>query len=118
MALEVQVIDTDYSIEDGEVYVRCFGKTSGGRNVVFYDRDFLPYLYAVPAEGVSVEELEKEVRETDFENDDEPLPVRKLEIEGRTRYNDYFGRLEIIVNEISDVDVEQEIESLVELMEA
>jgi hypothetical protein len=43
---------------------------------------------------------------------------KELVIEGRTRYNDYFGRLEMIANEMDEVDVEQEIENLMETMEA
>ncbi|MFB6190862.1 MAG: OB-fold nucleic acid binding domain-containing protein [Candidatus Nanohaloarchaea archaeon] len=43
---------------------------------------------------------------------------KELVIEGRTRYNDYFGRLEMIANDMGEVDAEQEIENLMETMEA
>lgn len=43
---------------------------------------------------------------------------QELAIKGRTRYNDYFGRLEIIANDMQEVDADQEIEKLMELMEA
>lgn len=43
---------------------------------------------------------------------------KELEIEGRTRYNDYFGRLEIIADSMNQVEPGQEIEKLMEIMEA
>ncbi len=43
---------------------------------------------------------------------------KELEIEGRARYNDYFGRLEILVNELEEIDPEEEIQKLVSQMEA
>ncbi len=79
MSLEVQVVDADYIIENGEVVVRCFGKTADGENVLFLDRNFQPYLYAVPAGDVDIEDLKQEVVETEFENEDEELPVTEVD---------------------------------------
>lgn len=42
----------------------------------------------------------------------------EIEVEGRTRYNDYFGQLEIIVNDLRDFDTDGQLEELLELMEA
>ncbi len=42
---------------------------------------------------------------------------RRLMIEGRTRYNDYFGRIEMIANEIQEIDTEDEIQELLDIME-
>lgn len=79
MKQKIQVIDADYRIEDDEVTVRCFGKSEGGENVLFTDSDFLPYVYAVPVEGSGIDELKQEILESDFEEEGEPLPVRKVE---------------------------------------
>ena len=42
---------------------------------------------------------------------------RRLMIEGRTRYNDYFGRIEMIANQIQEIDTEDEIQELLDIME-
>jgi len=80
--LEIQLIDIDYEIEDEEVYIRGFGKSSEGENVLFYDREFLPYLYAVPEKDTDIEELKQKVETTSFSNEDTEIPVRKAEKEG------------------------------------
>lgn len=86
--LEIQVIDADYEVEDGEVVVRGFGKTLDGENVLFHDAEFLPYLYAVPADGVDPEDLKQNVEETEFREEDEVLPVREVRIEERQDGNE------------------------------
>lgn len=42
---------------------------------------------------------------------------KRLAIEGRTRYNDYFGRIEMIANDTEQVSTEEEIEELLDIME-
>jgi replication factor A1 len=42
---------------------------------------------------------------------------KRLAVEGRTRYNDYFGRIEMIGNEMEELDTEDEIQNLLEIME-
>lgn len=43
---------------------------------------------------------------------------RKIEVDGRTRYNDYFGTLEIIANSFEKVETEDELEEMIEMLEA
>ena len=43
---------------------------------------------------------------------------KELKVEGRTRYNDYFSANEIIVNQIDELDPKDELEELLEIMEA
>lgn len=76
---QIKVIDADYMVEDGEVTVRCFGKTGDQQNVLFHDTDFLPYVYAVPVEGDNIDELGQRINEEDFVEEGEPLPVRDVE---------------------------------------
>ncbi len=78
-SLEIQLIDTDYQVEDGEVFIRGFGKTSEDENILFYDREFLPYLYAVPEKEVELDELKQKIEDTEFSNEDTDIPVRNLE---------------------------------------
>ncbi len=81
--LECEVVDVDYRIEEGKVCVRAFAKSSG-KNVLLVDRDFLPYLYAVPSEDTQLKEL-KEVLETkNFKDEGENLPVLETEVVQRT----------------------------------
>lgn len=75
----IQVIDADYRIEDGEVTVRCFGKSEEEEEVLFTDSGFLPYVYALPGKTSDPEELKQEILDSDFEEEGEPLPVRKVE---------------------------------------
>ncbi|PSH02188.1 MAG: hypothetical protein BRC26_01830, partial [Nanohaloarchaea archaeon QH_8_44_6] len=78
MERKIQVIDADYRIEDGEVIVRCFGKSQDGENILFLDESFLPYLYAIPKEHVDVDEVEEQIIESEFEEEGEDIPVRGI----------------------------------------
>jgi len=42
----------------------------------------------------------------------------EAKVEGRTRYNDYFGRIELLANNIEALDAEKELEMLLEILEA
>ena len=42
----------------------------------------------------------------------------KIKLSGRTRYNDYFGTLEIIANSFSEIEAEDELEQMIEMFEA
>ena len=43
---------------------------------------------------------------------------KELVVEGRTRFNDYFDRLEILCNSLEEVETRDEIERMLEVMEA
>lgn len=43
---------------------------------------------------------------------------KEIEVTGNARFNDYFGRIEIVANSVEDVDYESEIKSLVNKLEA
>jgi len=85
--LELAVIDIDYrTFEEGEeekVELRVFGKTSQGENVLAVERDFKPYFYVLPSSGVEVEELEDEILEEKFHDDNdnliEPKAIEKVD---------------------------------------
>lgn len=62
------------------------------------------------------EELDGDVETV--EDAAEGVAGKEVELEGRTRYNDYFGRIELITNSYSVLDTEKELEHLLELMEA
>lgn len=42
----------------------------------------------------------------------------KIQVDGRTRYNDYFGTLEIIANSFEEIETEEELEEMIEMLEA
>lgn len=42
----------------------------------------------------------------------------RIQVTGRTRYNDYFGTLEIIANSFEEVEPEDELEEMIEVLEA
>lgn len=79
MEKAVQVIDTDYVIEDGEVTVRCFCKSEDGENILMLDKQFLPYLYVVPEESEGIEQLKEKIEQKNFQEEGEPLPVEKIQ---------------------------------------
>lgn len=64
------------------------------------------------------EEAEKEGDVKAVEKAAEKAIGKELEIEGRARYNDYFGRIELLANDAEELDTTQQIEELLELMEA
>ena len=42
----------------------------------------------------------------------------RIQVTGRTRFNDYFGTLEIIANDFEEVDPEDELEEMIDVLEA
>lgn len=64
------------------------------------------------------EETEKEGKLRKVENAADKAIGKELEVTGRTRYNDYFGTLELMVNEVNEIDADEQIKELMELMEA
>jgi len=64
------------------------------------------------------EEVEKKGNLNKVEEATDNAIGKELKIEGRTRYNDYFGELEIMVNEMEEPDVSEKLEGLLEVMEA
>jgi len=77
--IQIQITDADYEVENGEVTVRCFGKTGENEDIVFYDRDFLPYLYVLPKPSMDLESLKDDIENTQFVEENEPLPVENVE---------------------------------------
>lgn len=64
------------------------------------------------------EETERDGDQEAVEEASEEVLGTELVVEGRTRYNDYFDQTEIVVNSVDFIDPEDEIEQLLELMEA
>ncbi len=64
------------------------------------------------------EEEERQGDQEAVENAAEDCLGKQLRIEGRTRYNDYFDQIEMVVNDVDEVDPDQEIERLVDVLEA
>lgn len=64
------------------------------------------------------EEAEKEGDQDAVEEAAKDAVGKELKVSGRTRYNDYFGTLEILANEIDELDTDEQLEELLELMEA
>jgi DNA polymerase I len=79
MKQKIQIVDADYQVEDKEVAVRCFGKSENGKSILYYDRDFLPYVYVVPTEDADIDELKEFIQDSSFEEEGENLPVKKVE---------------------------------------
>jgi ssDNA-binding replication factor A large subunit len=64
------------------------------------------------------EEDEKDMDQEAVEDAAEKILGKEIEVEGRTRYNDYFGTIEILANQMSETDTSQKIEEMLEIMEA
>ena len=64
------------------------------------------------------EEVEKEGDIDTVEEAAKEAVGKELSVTGRTRYNDFFSANEIIVNEIEEIDPKDELEELLEIMEA
>jgi Single-stranded DNA-binding replication protein A (RPA), large (70 kD) subunit and related ssDNA-binding proteins len=43
---------------------------------------------------------------------------KQLRAEGRTRYNDYFDQIEMVINDVEEIEPEQEMDRLVDILEA
>lgn len=64
------------------------------------------------------EEEEKEMDTDAVEEAAEKVKGKEVEVEGRTRYNDYFGRIELLVSEMELIETQDEIENMLNIMEA
>lgn len=64
------------------------------------------------------EETEKDMDVEAVEDAAEKTRGREVEVEGRTRYNDYFGRIELLVNEMDEIETKDEIENMLDILEA
>jgi len=64
------------------------------------------------------EETEREGDEDAVEEAAEEVVGKELEISGRTRYNDYFDQIEIIANTVGEVESKEQLEDLLDIMEA
>ncbi|WEL22888.1 DUF2240 family protein [Candidatus Nanohalovita haloferacivicina] len=63
------------------------------------------------------EETEKEGDLDAVEEAGDEAIGKELQIEGRTRYNDYFGRIELLANSVEEIDTTEQLKQLLEVME-
>ena len=94
MKKKAQVIDADYTIIQGQPEVRLFCKTPEGEDLLAVDRDFRPYFYALG----EMDELEEKIREEEFEEDGEKLPVEEIERVERKDGNEKIEALKIFTD--------------------
>lgn len=64
------------------------------------------------------EETEKEGDGDTVEDSAKEVIGKQIKVEGRARYNDYFGTIELLGNEFEEVSTNDRIEELLEIMEA
>lgn len=64
------------------------------------------------------EEVEKEMETETVEEAAEEAAGKRMLLTGRTRYNDYFDRIELLANQIEEVKTTEEIERMLDVMEA
>jgi replication factor A1 len=64
------------------------------------------------------EETEKEGDRDTVEDAAEEVIGKQIQVEGRARYNDYFGTIELLGNEFEEVSTDDRIDELLEIMEA
>ncbi|MFP4038330.1 MAG: OB-fold nucleic acid binding domain-containing protein [Candidatus Nanohaloarchaea archaeon] len=88
-------------IDDGTENIRCVFFGEQARKLLDLD-----------------EEAEKEMDEDAVEESAEDAKGLEIEVEGRTRYNDYFDRIELLVNNMQQVDTQEEIETMLEILQA
>ncbi len=88
-------------LDDGTGTVRCVFFGEQARKVLEID-----------------EETEKQGDQDRVEQASEKVVGKELEVEGRTGYNDYFDQIEIMVNNVEQTDVKNQIEDLVNILEA
>lgn len=97
MKAEVNVIDADYRIIDGEPEVRLYCKDEEGENILAVERNFRPYFYAIPKEDI--EELQEKIEEENFtDKNGEKLPVTKIEEVERKDGNRRVEALKVYTN--------------------
>lgn len=88
-------------IDDGTENIRCVFFGEQAREMLDVD-----------------EETEKDMEVDAVEDAAEKVRGKEVEVEGRTRYNDYFGRIELLVNEMNEIRAEDEIENMLDILEA
>jgi DNA polymerase elongation subunit (family B) len=92
---KAQILDADYSIESGAPEVRLFCKTTDGENLLAIDAEFRPYFYGLTDKP---EELQQEILEADFTEDDEELTVDEVELVNKKLRNESPKALKIFTD--------------------
>jgi len=67
MGKKLCLIDVDYFMEDNRPVVKLWCKDPSGESVTLEDRNFVPYFFIEPREGVSLEKLKQRVNEIEVE---------------------------------------------------
>lgn len=77
-AVKLCVLDVDYILEgDGaKPVIRIWGKTREGKSILVLDREFVPYFFVEPKEGMSLEQLQDLSKRLENVEVEEENPVR------------------------------------------
>jgi DNA polymerase I len=97
-------ITADYEIKDGKPIIKIFGRNEKGEKVVFEDRDFEPYFYAIPEQN-KIEEVKKRIEKLEIDYNDEIIKPKRIEIVEKIDLNEKVKVFKIFCNLPRDVTV-------------
>src|SRR3989338_2363041 len=68
--------DATYKVVDGKAAINLYGKTIDGKQICILDKNFEPYFYVIPRDGINISEKLEKIR---VENEREMAFVTKTE---------------------------------------
>ena len=97
----------DYEILNKKPIIKIFGRNEKGEKIVFEDKNFEPYFYAIPEQD-KIEEIKKRIENLVVKHNEEKIKIKRVEIVERIEINKKLKVLKIFCYLPRDVSLFKE----------
>ncbi|RLJ02291.1 MAG: hypothetical protein DRP10_01785 [Candidatus Aenigmatarchaeota archaeon] len=97
----------DYEILNKKPIIKIFGRNEKGEKIVFEDKNFEPYFYAIPEQD-KIEEIKKRIENLVVKHNEEKIKIKRVEIVERIEINKKLKVLKIFCYLPRDVSLLKE----------
>ena len=97
----------DYEILNKKPIIKIFGRNEKGEKIVFEDKNFEPYFYAIPEQD-KIEEIKKRIENLVVNHNEEKIKIKRVEIVERIEINKKLKVLKIFCYLPRDVSLFKE----------
>jgi len=101
-------LSVDYVVLNGKPIIKVYGRDNKGRKIVFEDKEFEPYFYAIPEQD-KIDEVKKRVEELEIEYKGEKIMVKRVEVEEKIDLNKKVKVLKIYCQIPRDISILKEL---------
>jgi DNA polymerase I len=96
----------DYEVKDKPI-IKIFGRNEKGEKVIFEDKNFEPYFYAIPEQD-KIEEIKKRLEKLEVKHKGEVIKIKRIEIVEKIDLNKKLKVFKIFCNLPRDVTILKE----------